>query len=90
MDIINGEYRPGVLFKGSDIFGQKNEGSQIFRRKFKESQINFKISPIFFKISIFLEDMDPNIPKIVKISDDKIKKWQILKPHSRKFPRKYD
>ena len=41
--IINGEYPPGVFFKGSQIFGQKNKGSQIFRRKFKGSQINFKV-----------------------------------------------
>ena len=32
-DIINGEYPPGVFFKGSQIFGQKNKGSQIFTRK---------------------------------------------------------
>ena len=33
--IINGEYPPGVFFKGS----------QIFWRKFKGSQINFKVWP---------------------------------------------
>ena len=43
VDIINGEYPPGVFFKGSQIFEQKNKGSQIFRRKFKGSQINFKV-----------------------------------------------
>ena len=37
VDIINGQYPPGVFFKGSQIFGQKNKGSQIFRRKFKGS-----------------------------------------------------
>ena len=43
-----------MLFKGSQIFGQKNKGSQIFRRKFKGSQINFKVWPIFFsKFTIF-------------------------------------
>ena len=43
VDIINGEYPPGVFFKGSQIFEQKNKGSQIFRGKFKGSQINFKV-----------------------------------------------
>ena len=43
LDIINGEYPPGLFFKGSQIFGQKNKGSQIFRGKFKGSQINFKV-----------------------------------------------
>ena len=58
MDIINGEYPPGVFFKGSQIFGQKKKGSQIFRREFKGSQINFKVCPIFFQIFISLEDTD--------------------------------
>ena len=26
VDIINGDYPPGVFFKESQIFGQKNEG----------------------------------------------------------------
>ena len=52
--IINGEYSPGAFFK--DNSRTKNKGSQIFRRKLKGSQINFKVWPNFFKISIFLED----------------------------------
>ena len=54
------------------------------------SQINFKICP-FFKISIFSEDTDPDIAKTVRISKigkaDKMKKWLIREPNSRKFPR---
>ena len=72
MDIINGEYPPGVFFKGSQIFGQKNKGSQIFRGKFKGSEINFKDFPFFFQnfhFFIFSEDTDPNIAKIVTISE---------------------
>ena len=51
MGIINGEYPPGVFFKGSRIFGQKNKGSQILRRKFKGSQINFIVWPHLFQNS---------------------------------------
>ena len=29
VDIINGEYPPGVFLKGSQIFGQKNKGRNI-------------------------------------------------------------
>ena len=43
VNIIDGEYPPGVFFKGSQIFGQENKGSQIFKGKFKGSQINFKV-----------------------------------------------
>ena len=43
VDIINGEYPPGVFFKGSQMFGQKNKGSQIFREKYEGSQINFRV-----------------------------------------------
>ena len=38
---------PECFFKGSQFFGQENEGSQIFRRKFKGSQINFKVYQFF-------------------------------------------
>ena len=88
MDIINREYPPGVFFKGSQIFGQKNKGSEIFRRKFKIRGLKSisKFEQIFFKISIFLEDTDPNIEKIVTIS----KKMTDSETNSMKFPRKYD
>ena len=67
MDIINGEYPPGVFFKGSQIFGQKIKGSQIFRRKFNGSQMYIsKFANFFFKIPIFSEDTDPNIAEIGK------------------------
>ena len=66
MDTINGEYPPGVFFRGSQNFGQKNKGSQIFRRKFKGSQINFKSLTNFSKFPFF-EETDPNIAKIVTI-----------------------
>ena len=46
----------------------KNKGSQILRGKYNASQIKFKLSN-YFKIFIFLEGTDPNIAKIVPISE---------------------
>ena len=51
VDIIIGEHPPGVFFEGSQIFGQKNKGSQILRGILKGSQINFKVWPNFFSKS---------------------------------------
>ena len=81
MDIINGEYPPGVFFKGSQVFRQKNKRSLIFRRKFMGSNqfqsltffstfSNFQIFQNFQNFQI-LEDTDPNIAKIVTISEIK-------------------
>ena len=33
VDIINGEYPLGVFFNGSQIFGEKNKGSQNLKKK---------------------------------------------------------
>ena len=58
VDIINGEYLPGVFFKGSRIFGQKNKGSQSFRRKLKGLKSISKLDHIFFKISIQIQTFE--------------------------------
>ena len=69
-----------VFLRGLEFSGKKNKGSQIFWGKSKGSQIpsNQSLNKIFFEISIFLEVTDPNVTKIVTISDirkaNKIKK----------------
>ena len=76
-----GNTRPECFLRGLKFSGKKNKGSQIFWGKSKGSQIpsNQSLNKIFFEISIFLEVTDPNVTKIVTISDiwkaDKIKKW---------------
>ena len=59
------------FFKGYQIFGHKNKGSQIFRGKFKGLKSISKFGQNFFKISTFLEVTDANIEKIVTISEIK-------------------
>ena len=59
---FNEEYPRPEYFRGVSNFRTKNKGSQI----------NFKVWPFFFfKISIFLEDTEPNIAKMVTISEKK-------------------
>ena len=71
MDIINGEYLPGRFFKGSQIFGQKIRDLKILVENLRGLKSISKFDQFFFKISIFLEDTDPNIAKIVTISEIK-------------------
>ena len=64
VDIINGQYPPGVFFQGSQIFGQENKESQIFRGKSKGSQINFIDLPKVFQNLHFLRSYRSKYRKI--------------------------
>ena len=54
---------------GSQIFGEKIRGLKFLEENLRGLKIISKFDQIFFKISIFLEDTDPNIAKIVTISE---------------------
>ena len=54
------------FLRGLKFSDKKVRGLKFLEENFKGSQINFKVWPFFFKISIFLEDKDPNIAKIVR------------------------
>ena len=69
MDITNGAYPPGVFYKGSQIFGQKIRGLKILGGNLRGLKSISKFDRNFFKISIILEVTDPNIAKIVTISE---------------------
>ena len=63
MDIINEEYPPGVFLRGLKFLDKKIRG-----RKFLGE--NLSLTKIFQNLH-FLEDIDPNLAKIVTISDRK-------------------
>ena len=78
MDIINGEYSPGVFLRGLKFSGKKIRGLKFLGENLRGLKSISKFGQYFFKISTFLEVTDPNIAKIVTISEikkaDKVKK----------------
>ena len=69
MDIINREYPPGVFSKGSQIFGQKIRGLKFLEENLRGLKSISMFGQNVFKIFSFLEVIDPNIAKIVTISE---------------------
>ena len=69
MDIINGEYPPGVFLRGLKFSGKKIRGLKFLGENLRGLKSISKFDQNFFKISIFLEVTDPNIAKIVTISE---------------------
>ena len=75
VDIINRKYPPGVFFKGSQIFGQKNKGLKSLGENLRGPKSISKFDQIFYKISIFFledTDTDPNIWKFYTFLISKI------------------
>ena len=68
MDIINGEYPPGVFLRGLKFSGKKIRGLKFLEENLRGLKSISKFDQIFFKIFIFLKVTDPNIAKIVTIS----------------------
>ena len=57
MDIINGEYPPGVFFKGS-FFEKKIRGLKFVGENLRGLKSISKFDQFFVKICIFLEDTE--------------------------------
>ena len=64
-----GNTRPECFFKGSQISGKKIRGLIFLGENLRGLKSISKIDQNFFKISIILEVTDPNIAKIVTISE---------------------
>ena len=61
MDIINGEYPPGVFLRGVKFSDKKIRGLKFLGENLRGLESISKFDQIFLKISVFLEDTDPNI-----------------------------
>ena len=61
MDIINGEYPPGVFLKGLKFSDKKIRGLKFLGENLRGLKSISKFDQVFYKISISLEDTDRNI-----------------------------
>ena len=72
VDMINGEYPPGVFLRGLKFSGKKIRGLKFLGDNLRGLKSISKFDQNLFKISNFLEVTDPNIAKIVTISEIRI------------------
>ena len=64
-----GNTRPECFLRGLKFSGKKIRGLKFLGENLRGLKSISKFDQIFFKISIFLEVTDPNIAKIVTISE---------------------
>ena len=69
MDIINGKYPTGVFLRSLKFSGKKIRGFKFLGENFRGLKSISKFDQNFLKTSIFLKVTDPNIAKIVTISE---------------------
>ena len=69
MDIINGEYPPGCFLRGLKFLGKRIRGLKFLGENLRGLKSISKLDQNFFKISTPLKVTDPNIAKIVTISE---------------------
>ena len=76
--LLMGNTRPECFLRGLKVSGKKIRGLKFLGENLRGLKSISKFGQNFFKISTFLEVTDPNIAKIVTISEikkaDKVKK----------------